>query len=149
MESSINHDQIFENMKRCFRESGFCIIYDRLPCGRETYGFRSLVPGLPDSDIRAWYDPRAGYVNLAIEFPDTAGNDHQEELRNKINDLNRDYDLFHFIICPDCGALEMRSGLYVHHGFPEEKFKRLLMEISAELLESVPEVLKLEGEQTC
>ena len=139
--------KIFSDMRKSFLESGLLVACDKLPCGREALSFRSRIPGLSDAGVEAWYDLQRGYANMKVEFSSDTKIKDKDELIVKINTLNSDYVLFHLAICPDCGALELRSGMYVPGKFPKKKFKMLIELICCELTVTVSEILETKGEQ--
>lgn len=138
----IDHDQIFSEMKKCFRNVGLCVIYERLPCGNEQYAFRSLIPGLSESDIYAYYDPNDGYACLRMSFGELLVFKDNNRMSRFVNETNQNSPLFHYLICPECGAVEMQSGIHVTGLFPNEKFERLLKIICDDLKLSIPAMAK-------
>lgn len=140
---NFDHDKIFSEMKKCFRNVGLCVIYEHPTGGNKQYEFRSLVPGLSESDIYAWYEPNDGYAALRMSFGEVLEFKDIDETNRMVNESNQNSPLFHYLICPDCGAVEMVSGIHVTGLFPIEKFERLLKIICDELKLSVPAMVKI------
>lgn len=140
---NIEHDIIFSEIKKCFRNVGLCVIYEHPTCGNKQYEFRSLVPGITESDVYAWYDPNDGYAALRMSFGEVLKYQDIEATSRLVNETNKNSTLFHYFVCPDCGAVEMTSGIHVTGPFPSNKFERLLSLMCEDLKFSVPAMAKV------
>ena len=119
---------IFNQMKDCLKKHGLPVFEDDFHCDYNPYRFLSKIQSDHYTiNILCWFDALEKYANIRIIPGKCMTGLSMVDIMKLADDCNGYLDLYHLAPCPDCGSMELRSGLFVPgKNLPENKFGWLI-----------------------